>query len=191
MKKNLSLGSVFSLLAAAILTGTTLFLPWWGMKFYAPQYPEGLDIIVYPTTLAGDIDIVNSLNHYIGMALFSNESFPELQFMSYIVIGFIVLILIVALFRNKTLLYGLITLFVIGGIAGLLDMYRWLKEFGTNLDPMAPIELEPFIPPIIGENTIANFVTYSSFSIGGYLLGVVFLLLVFPLWKDRKKERVQ
>ncbi|AOV06275.1 hypothetical protein [Sporosarcina ureilytica] len=187
MKKNLSNASVISLITAAIITVSTLFVPWWGMKFYAPQYPEGLDIIVYPSTLAGDIDIVNSLNHYIGMALFSNESFPELQWMPYIVLAFVVLILIVALLRRKSFLYGLIALFVIGGIIGIWDMYRWLKEFGTNLDPMAPIELEPFIPPIIGENTIANFVTHSYFSFGGYLLVLVFILLVFPLWKDRAK----
>jgi len=178
---------MISLIAAAVLTALTLFVPWWGMKFYAPQYPEGLDIIVYPTTLAGDIDIVNGLNHYIGMAEFSNESFPELQYMPYIVIFFAVLILAVALLRRKSLLYGLIALFVIGGIAGLLDMYRWLKNFGTNLDPKAPIELEPFIPPIIGDNTIANFTTTSYFTIGGYLLLIVFLLLIFPLWKDRSK----
>ncbi len=187
MKKNLSLGSVISLGSAAVITILTLFVPWWGMKFYAPQYQEGLDIIVYPTTLAGDIDIVNALNHYIGMSLFSNESFPELQFIPYIIIGMAILIIIVAILRNKSLLFGLITLFVLGGIAGIWDMYRWLKEFGTNLDPMAPIELEPFIPPIIGENTIANFVTHSYFTYGGYMLLIVFILLVFPLWRDRAK----
>ncbi|WP_339253019.1 hypothetical protein NSQ43_03405 [Sporosarcina sp. FSL W8-0480] len=187
MKGRLSVAAMISLIIAAILTALTLFVPWWGMKFYAPQYPEGLDIIVYPTTLAGNIDIVNGLNHYIGMAEFSNESFPELKFMPYIVIGFAILILLVAIMRRKSFLYGLIVLFVVGGIVGILDMYRWLKEFGTNLDPMAPIELEPFIPPIIGENVIANFVTHSYFTYGGYMLFVVFLLVLYPLWKDRKK----
>ncbi len=98
MKKKLSKVSMFSLIAAAIIIFITLFVPWWGMKFYAPQYPEGLDIIVYPTTLAGDIDVVNGLNHYIGMKEFSNDSFPELQFMPYIVAGIAVLTLIVAFF---------------------------------------------------------------------------------------------
>ncbi|WP_438316469.1 hypothetical protein [Sporosarcina sp. FA9] len=187
MKKKLSIASVTSLLVAAVITGLTLFVPWWGMKFYAPQYPEGLDIIVYPTTLAGDLDIVNALNHYIGMALFSNESFPELKYMPYIVLGFAILLLIVALIRKKSFLYGLISLFILGGIVGLLDMYRWLKKFGTELDPMAPIELEPFIPPIIGENIIANFTTISYFTYGGYMLLIVLLLMIYPLWKDRSK----
>ncbi|WP_262175736.1 hypothetical protein [Saccharococcus sp. Marseille-Q5394] len=187
MKGRLSIASMISLLIASIITVLTLFVPWWGMKFYAPQYPEGLDIIVYPTTLAGNIDIVNGLNHYIGMAEFTNESFPELAWMKYIVIGLAVLILIVALLRRKAFLYGLIGVFIVGGIVGLWDMYRWLKAFGTNLDPRAPIELEPFIPPIIGKNIIANFTTISYFTYGGYMLLLVFILVVYPLWKDRRK----
>ncbi|TXL65891.1 hypothetical protein FHP05_06915 [Cerasibacillus terrae] len=187
VKKKLSKVSMFSLIAAAIIIFITLFVPWWGMEFYAPQYPEGLDIIVYPTTLAGDIDVVNGLNHYIGMKEFSNESFPELQFMPYIVAGIAVLTLIVAFLRRKSLLYGLIALFALGGAVGILDMRRWLKKFGTELDPNAPIDLEPFVPPIIGENTIANFVTNSYFTWGAFLLGLAFILMIFPLWKDRGK----
>lgn len=184
-KKKLSYPSMMSLISAAILLGISIFFPWWRMDFFAPQYPEGLDIIVYPYTLAGDIDIVNGLNHYIGMAEFSNESFPELAYMPYIVGGFALLTLIVALWRKKSALYGLITLYIVGGAVGIWDMYRWLKAFGTNLDPAAPIDLDPFIPPIIGENVIANFMTYSYFSTGAYILLAVFVLMIFPLWKDR------
>ncbi|MFG6115877.1 hypothetical protein ACGTN9_11850 [Halobacillus sp. MO56] len=186
MKKNLSNTSAALMAVGGVLLVVSIFLPWWGMKFYAPQYQEGLDIIVYPTTLDGDIDIVNGLNHYIGMAEFSNASFPELVFMPYIIGGFAVLVLIGAVLRNKKALAGLIGLYVALGALGIWDMYRWLKKFGTDLDPKAPIELEPFVPPLIGENTIANFVTNSAFSYGAYLLAVVFLLLVIPLWKDRK-----
>src|SRR5690606_8149951 len=95
MKKNLSVASMISLIIAAVLIVISIFIPWWGMKFFAPQYPEGLDIIVYPTTLDGDIEVVNGLNHYIGMKEFSNQSFPELAYMPYIVISFAVLTLLV------------------------------------------------------------------------------------------------
>lgn len=188
MKKDLSTASMISLLAAGVIIMITLFVPWWGMKFYAPQYPEGLDIIVYPTTLAGNIDIVNGLNHYIGMKEFNNASFPELKYMPYLVIGLAVLTILVAVLRRKIFLYILLVLFAVGGIAGLWDMHRWLKDYGTNLDPTAPIELEPFIPPIIGDNVIANFTTTSYFTYGGYLLAIVFLLMLYPLWKDRVRK---
>lgn len=185
MNQNLSRTSMFILIGCSVIIAVTLFVPWWGMKFYAPQYPEGLDIIVYPTTLAGDIDIVNGLNHYIGMKEFSNESFPELEYMPYLVIGMAAITLAAAAVRKKWLLYAVLVLFAIGGIAGILDMKRWLKDFGTNLDPMAPIELEPFVPPVIGDNVIANFTTTSYFTYGGYMLAAVFLLMVYCLWKDR------
>lgn len=188
MQQRLSRTSMVILLICSAIILVTLFVPWWGMKFYAPQYPEGLDIIVYPTTLAGNIDIVNGLNHYIGMKEFSNESFPELQYMPYLVIGMAVLTLLVALLRRKILLYALLVIFAIGGLAGLLDMKRWLKDFGTNLDPMAPIELAPFVPPIIGDNVIANFITTSYFTYGGYMLVLVFLLMIYCLWKDRVRR---
>lgn len=157
------------------------------MKFIAPQYPEGLNIIVYPDHLEGEIDIVNGLNHYIGMSEFSEENFPELNYLKYLIWGLAVLTVLVAIFRKKSFLYGLIGLLSIGGILGVWDLYRWLRNFGTNLDPMAPIKVDPFIPPIIGENTLANFITYSSIEMGAYLVIVAFILLIIPLWKDRKR----
>lgn len=50
-----------------------------GMKFFAPQYPEGLDIIVHPNTLKGDIDNINGLNHYIGMKTLVMTLFRNLR----------------------------------------------------------------------------------------------------------------
>lgn len=187
MKNALSMPSVISLCIAGILLALSIFFPWWGMKFYAPQYPEGLDIIVYPYKLAGEIDIVNGLNHYIGMKNFSEEDFPELQYLPYIIGGMALLAFIVASVRRKGLLYVLIGLFVAGGAIGIYDINRWLKDYGTNLDPKAPIEVEPFVPPVVGENTIANFVTDSYFSYGSFILGAAFLCVLFPLWRDRKQ----
>jgi len=187
-KRDLSIVSVISLVVAAILIVIAVQVPWWKMDFFAPQYPEGLDIIVYPDEVTGDIDIINNLNHYIGMKEFNTESFPELQFLSYIAYGFAVLTLIVAFLRRRLYLFILTILLAIGGAVGLIDMHFWLKEYGTNLDPTAAMHLDPFVPPIIGKNQIANFTTYSKFGLGGYLLGVVFLIYVFCLWYDRKKK---
>jgi copper chaperone NosL len=47
--------------------------------------------------------------------------------------------------------------------------------------------LEPFVPPILGENRVANFVTNSSFLSGAWLVGAAFLLLLYPLWRDRRR----
>lgn len=187
-QNRLSKISTILLLIAAGLFILSLFFPWWRMDFFAPQYPEGLDIIVYPDEVTGDIDIINNLNHYIGMKEFNTESFPELKFLKYIVYVFVVLTLIVAFTRNKLYLYILTALLAIGGAVGLIDMHFWLKEYGTNLDPNAAMYLDPFVPPIIGKNQIANFTTYSKFGLGGYILGVIFIIFVVCLWIERSKK---
>src|SRR5690625_4164214 len=83
-KNNLSTRSMILLFIAAAIFIISVQFPWWKMDFFAPQYPEGLDIIVYPNEVTGDIDIINNLNHYIGMKEFSTESFPELAYLPYI-----------------------------------------------------------------------------------------------------------
>ena len=188
-KKGNKLSLVSSLLIglSAVLIVISIFFPWWRMLFIAPQYPEGLNIIVYPNKLKGEIDIINGLNHYIGMSNFGEENFPELAYLIYIIIALAVLTLITALLRKKSVLYGLIGVFVIGGLAGVLDLHSALKKYGTNLDPHAPIQMDPFVPPIIGENTVANFVTHSILGTGVYFVIAAFLLLLIPLWKDRKR----
>lgn len=185
--KKLSIGSSLMITLAAVLIVISLFFPYWRMVFVAPQYPEGLNIIVYPNKLEGEIDIVNGLNHYIGMENFSEENFPELGYLIYIIIGLAAVTLITAILRKKSVLYGLIGVFTIAGLLGVYDLYSALKEYGTNLSPMAPIKMEPFIPPIVGHNTIANFETTSLLGYGTYFVIAAFVLLLIPLWKDRKQ----
>lgn len=174
------------LLVAAVLMVISMFIPWWGLRFWAPQYPEGLDIIVYPTKLEGDIDIINGLNHYIGMAPFSQETFPEFAIFPYVIILATILIIAVAIINKRLFYWILLGLALAASAIGLYRMYYWLSEFGTNLDPMAPIDIEPFVPPIIGPNTIANFETFSNFRIGGWLIFIVVVLIVIAPFLRKK-----
>lgn len=175
------------LVVAALLIIVSIFTPWWRMEFFAPQYPEGLNIIVYPDELEGEIDQINALNHYIGMKNFSEANFPELSYLNYLIGGLALLVLLAGIIRKKAFLYSVIGVFIAGGILGVWDLRRWLKDFGTNLDPKAPIEMDPFVPPILGENIVANFTTYSTLQLGSYLVVAAFILVLIPLWKDRKR----
>lgn len=177
---------MIAIITAGVLLVVSIFFPWWGMRFWAPQYPEGLDIIVYPFKMEGEIDIINSLNHYIGMKPFSEADFPELNYLPYIIGIAAILTVVVGILRNMKVLYVWIGVLVIGGILGIYDIHRWLTAFGTELSPNAPIKLDPFVPPIIGKNTIANFVTDSYFTYGSFILAIAFLLLLFPIWRERK-----
>ncbi|MFN4149350.1 MAG: hypothetical protein ACK4IX_00255, partial [Candidatus Sericytochromatia bacterium] len=48
-------------------------LPLWKIDLIAPQYPEGLVLKLYANKIGGDVEIINGLNHYIGMATLHTE----------------------------------------------------------------------------------------------------------------------
>src|SRR6188474_773038 len=85
------------LILAAILVATNIFLPIWKIQLWAPQYPEGLALLIYADKLAGDVDIINGLNHYIGMATLHTENFVEFSFLRYIFGVLAICILITAI----------------------------------------------------------------------------------------------
>jgi copper chaperone NosL len=186
--KRISSIGVLLLVVSGLLLMSTIFLPWWGMTLVAPQYQEGLSIIVFPYKMEGELDIINNLNHYIGMKEFSEASFPELTYLP-IIIGIIGLLTIfLALFRKRVLLFVWTGIVVIGSVLGVFDIYRWLKDFGTMLDPKAPIEIEPFIPPIVGKNQLANFETSSFFHVGAYIAGLAILIIIIVSWRFKENE---
>lgn len=50
-------------------------LPIWRIELSAPQYPEGLVLRIYADKLGGDVQVINGLNHYIGMRTLHTEDF--------------------------------------------------------------------------------------------------------------------
>lgn len=171
-------------LAAALFLALSTFFPWWNLALVAPQYPEGLNLTVYPSHLAGEIDIINTLNHYIGMADITQEGFPELKVIPLAVWGFVLLLVLNALFLSRQFSYGILLLLLAGAVWGIYDMYHWLHTFGTQLSPEAPIKVPPFVPPVIGKNTLANFITYSSFQTGFYFVALGFVVFIIGLWGE-------
>ena len=55
------------LIIGGVLLVIVLFVPLWQIQLSAPQYPEGLILKIYPHKLGGNVNIINGLNHYIGM----------------------------------------------------------------------------------------------------------------------------
>lgn len=46
----------------------------------APQYPEGLLMYINANSLTGDVNIINGLNHYIGMKTLHAKSLSSLRY---------------------------------------------------------------------------------------------------------------
>src|SRR5688572_13722253 len=78
-----------------------LFVPLWEIQLNAPQYPEGFVLKIYPNKLGGNVDIINGLNHYIGMKTLHTEDFIEFKILPYIIGFFSTSCFLVALLNRK------------------------------------------------------------------------------------------
>ena len=99
---------------------------------------------IWLSKITGEVDIINGLNHYIGMKHINADMFPEFQFLNYIVGFFILFGLAVALTANRKALFAYLILTVAGAIAALTDFYLWGYDYGHNLDPKAAIQVPGF-----------------------------------------------
>ena len=95
-----------ALAAAALLLALTYFLPLWEIALEAPQYPEGLGLEIWINRMegqnAGDIEKINTLNHYIGMKAIHPESIKELRIMPWVMRGLMLLGLAAAAVGRRT-----------------------------------------------------------------------------------------
>src|SRR5215203_2470543 len=121
----MSLTSRIIIAVASMSLIATYFLPVWFIFLIAPQYPEGLTMNIWLHKITGQVDIINGLNHYIGMKHINADMFPEFTFLVYILGFFILFGLTVAITGNRKVLAGYLILSVLGGIAALGDFYKW------------------------------------------------------------------
>jgi copper chaperone NosL len=167
----------------------TFFLPLWEIQLWAPQYPEGLNMKIWLNRISGDFDIINGINHYIGMKSIKAEMFPEFTFMRPLVGAVIVLGLIPSLTGRRRWLYGFVAVLILGGALGLIDYYIWGYDYGHNLNPKAAISVPgmSYEPPIIGYKNLLNFVAYSGPDSGGYVfIGVGLVAFILAAWEWRQ-----
>ncbi len=158
-------------LIAGICLIISIFIPLWSIELDAPQYPEGLGLLIYPNKIGGDVDIINGLNHYIGMQTLHSENFIEFTILPYLICFFSLLFIGASLILNKKYLYMTFSLFVAFGIIAMADFWRWEYNYGHNLDPNAAIKVPgmAYQPPLIGFKQLLNFGAYSMPAAGGWL----------------------
>jgi copper chaperone NosL len=193
MEKMTPLSRILLALASLAFIAT-FFLPFWEIYLIAPQYPEGLAMQIWLNKLTGQVEIINGLNHYIGMKHIKAEMFPELKILPYIMGAIIALgLAVAAIGRRKLLFWYLIALFI-GGVVAMADFYRWGYDYGHNLDPTAAIQVPglSYQPPLIGHKKLLNFDAYSYPVAGGWVVvgGVLVMAAVwFFEWRRSRKVR--
>src|SRR6478609_7639664 len=136
-----------------------LFLPVWRIELSAPQYPEGLVLLIYANKLGGNVDIINGLNHYIGMKTLHTEDFMEFTVLPYIIGVLAALTLITGFINRKKIFFTLVILFIASSVLTMADFWRWEHNYGHDLNPDAAIKVPgmAYQPPLIGYKQLLNF----------------------------------
>ena len=176
----LSKCGMWLMIAAGVLTFITAFVSLWVIDLDAPQYPEGLKLVIGGFAgLTGNLDSVNDLNHYVGMAKLNPEDFWEFKALPWILMAYGVLFLLTGFLRSKKMTIADLILFGFFGVLGFVDFYRWEYNYGHNLSSDAPIKIPggDFQPPLIGYKKLANFEVFSQPGVGGWLLIVAGILI--------------
>ncbi|NOZ28163.1 MAG: cytochrome C [Chloroflexi bacterium] len=180
------LPTVFLGLAAFCLL-VSIFVPYWRLKLLAPQYPDGLEVQVYVNRMTGDVKEIDGLNHYIGMRPLEEAAQLE-RSLSIFAIAVISLLVIAAIYVHNQWAALLSLPALLFPAIFLGDLYFWLRHFGQNLDPSAPLSnaIEPFVPPVLGEGKIGQFQTIASVDRGFYLAALASFLILLGLYFHRR-----
>jgi copper chaperone NosL len=168
----------------SLLLLITFFVPLWQIMLWAPQYPEGLSMKIWHNNLSGNVDIINGLNHYIGMKHIGVEMFPEFRYIGPL-LGFLMLVgLAAAVLGSVRLLFFFTLLSYLYGIAALWDFWAWGYDYGHNLDPNAAIKVPgmAYQPPLIGYKNLLNFTSFSGPDIGAWIIIVVCAMATVLWW---------
>lgn len=172
---------------AAVLLLASIFLPYWKMTLKAPQYPGGLSVEVYVNRLTGDVSEIDGLNHYIGMRPLGEAAQLE-RAISMVAVGILVLLVLAAIFVHSPWALLLALPAILWPFIFIADMYYWMRNFGMNLDPTAPLSssIEPFVPPILGSGMVGQFETVASFEIGLWMAFLAVALILAGLYYQRR-----
>jgi nitrous oxidase accessory protein len=184
-------------LSAAMLA-VAFLVPVWRISLLAPQYPEGIGMLIRINTITGvkpaDLNNINGLNHYIGMKEIVPESIPVLHVMPIALAILIALGLLAALIGRRWAGWTWLGLVAAGGVAALVEFYRWSYDYGHNLAADAIIKVPgmTYQPPLLGSKQLLNFTATSWPDIGGWVAGAAFLIgflaLALPWLKGRRSH---
>jgi hypothetical protein len=189
---------IFFLAAASLLM--LCVLPLWQITLIAPQYPKGVTMYIWINKITGSepgtLQNINILNHYVGMKNIEPDSIPELKYFPFIVGAMALIGMLLAWLGNrKTWLAWLLALAVLCAL-GMYDFYLWEYDYGHNLSPTAPIKIPgmAYQPPLIGNKILLNFLAKSWPHVGGWFVGLSFLLGGLAIWlkfKSNQHEKAQ
>jgi hypothetical protein len=176
-----------ALAAAGLMLVASIVLPYWRMTLLAPQYPDGLRVHAYLNHLDGDVKEIDELNHYIGMRPLGQAAELE-RSLSMAAVAVVALLVLAAIYIHNQYA-GLLALpALLFPFMFLADLHYWMRDFGTHLDPHAPLSsaIKPFVPPVLGKGMVGQFATVALPDAGLWLAFGASLLIAIGLYLHRR-----
>lgn len=174
------------LMLAALLLIISMFLPYWRMTMYAPQYPKGLSVDVYVNRLEGDMREIDQLNHYLGMPSLDEGGRLErsISVVSIVVLG---LLMMAGVFVHNQWAAILALPVLAYPFIFLADLWWILYRYGHSIDPTSALggAIEPFTPPLFGVGIIGQFETVAQPGLGLLLVAGAVVVVLVGLWSQR------
>src|SRR5512146_95812 len=173
--------------SAAFLLLVSIFVPYWKLTLLAPQYPGGLKMETYVNRVAGDVDEIDELNHYIGMRSLKEAAELE-RTLSIIMIFALVLLVIGSIYTHSPFALVFTIPAILYPVIFLGDLYFWMQNFGMHLNPHAPLSsaVKPFVPPLLGEGLVGQFKTIATWEAGLIMSMAASILIIVGLYFHRK-----
>lgn len=170
---------------------TVLFIPFWEISLDAPQYPEGLTLKIHASKLSGDVEIINGLNHYIGMKTIHEQDFAAFKVLPYCIIALSLLFIVAGLLRKKIFTIGVFIIYLLFSAGAMYYFWYWEYNYGHDLNPDAAIKVPgmAYQPPLIGYKQLLNFAAFSIPDIGGWIFIACGLILLLCIIFGRTKKK--
>jgi copper chaperone NosL len=185
------------LVAVAALGLLVVFvLPLWRIDLAAPQYPEGLGMVIRINTVQGarpsDLQNLNELNHYIGMRVIDPHAIPEMQWMPWVVIALAAAGVFAAAWGRPAYIAAWIGGCAAAAAAGMIDFYKWEYDYGHHLDLTRAIIKVPgmsYQPPLLGSRQLLNFTATSYPASGTWVVSALLLFVIGVLIASRHRRK--
>jgi copper chaperone NosL len=192
LERQLSVRSRLVLLIGSAMVVIGAFLPLWQIRLVAPQYQEGLSLEMYTYKIVAgndgnDLQEINLLNHYIGMKPIAQADFIEMRWIPFAIGVFVLLTWRAVVVGRVGSLVDLAVLFGYFSAFSLASFAYRLYTYGHDLNPKAPMTIEPFMPVVIGQQQIANFVQTSLPLAGSFCLALFLPAVIGAIWLSRKE----
>ncbi len=187
-----AIGSLENMLQARAEIGVAS-IPVWKVSLEAPNYPkeafpDGIPVFFHFDGYSGDVQEMNTINHYIGMYPMEHGGQFERKIVPYFFL-LLTLMMLGYLYLKNEYSWLLMVVPIILPIAFLADYAGWLYWYGHNMQEWGAFTIKPFMPTVFGDGKVAQFTTHSYPTVGFYILVIVSILSILAVFSKLKEQR--